>query len=314
MERRQAIRNLLMAGAASFFPKAGGAQQEARDQDLVIRSDVRLVLLDVGVKDRDGALVEGLSQKNFEILENGVQQVISSFSNSDLPVTAGILVDESRSMEPKRIDVISAAELFIAESNPQDEMFVLNFNDTVRKGLPDNVPFSDDMAQLSAALSRGRAEGKTALNDAIVEGLKQLELGRRAKKGLILVTDGGDNASQYSRQKMMEMVERSIATIYAIGLFEPNDPDRDPDLLKRLGKVSGGEAFFPTEAKDVSGICRAIAKDIRTRYTVGYVPAARNGGAVRHISIKVSAPGHARLVARSRTIYRYDEPTDQARR
>jgi Ca-activated chloride channel homolog len=314
MERRQAIRNLLMAGAAALFPKAGGARQGALDRDLVIRSDVRLVLLDVSVKDRDGALVEGLSRKNFEILENGVQQVISSFSNSDLPITAGILVDESRSMGSKRSDVISAAELFIAESNPEDEMFVLNFNDTVRKGLPDNVPFSDDISQLSAALSRGRAEGKTALNDAIVEGLKQLELGRRAKKGLILVSDGGDNASHYSRQKMMEMVERSIATIYAIGLFEPGDPDRDPGLLKRLAKVSGGEAFFPVEPKEMSGICRAIAKDIRTRYTIGYVPAARNGSAVRHIHINVSAPGHARLVARSRTMYRYDEPTDQARR
>lgn len=210
--------------------------------------------------------------------------------------------------------MISAAELFIAESNPQDEMFVLNFNDTVRKGLPDNIPFSDDMAQLSDALSRGQAEGKTALNDAIVEGLKQLELGRRAKKGLIVVTDGGDNASRYSRQKTMEMVEGSVATIYAIGLFEADDPDRDPGLLKRLGKVSGGEAFFPAEPKDVAGICRAIAKDIRTRYTIGYVPAARNGGAVRHIHINVSAPGHARLVARSRTMYRYEEPTDQARR
>jgi VWFA-related protein len=155
MERRQAIRNLLMAGAASFFPKAGGAQPDALDQDFVIRSDVRLVLLDVSVKARDGALVEGLSRKNFEILENGVRQVISSFSNSDLPITAGILVDESSSMGSKRNDVISAAERFIAESNPDDEMFVLNFNDTVRKGLPDDVPFSDDIAQLVVALSRG---------------------------------------------------------------------------------------------------------------------------------------------------------------
>jgi Ca-activated chloride channel family protein len=141
-----------------------------------------------------------------------------------------------------------------------------------------------------------------------------LELGRRAKKGLILVSDGGDNASHYSHQKMMQTVERSIATIYAIGLFDPNDPDRDPGLLKLLGKVSGGEAFFPAETKDMSNACRAIARDIRTRYTIGYIPAARNGGAIRHIHINVSAPGHAGLVARSRTMYRYDEPTDQARR
>jgi len=306
MERRLAIRNIVMTAAACLLPDLS-----AQDQDFVIHSDVRLVLLDVSVKDPDGSFVEGLSQSNFEVYENNVRQTISTFSNNDLPFTVGLLVDASRSMAPKRNDVLAAAGLFIAESNPRDELFVLNFNDTVKRGLPDGVLFSDDMAQLRAALSRARPQGMTALNDAVVEGLKQLELGRREKKGLIVVSDGGDNASHCTRQQMLDMVEGSIATIYTIGLFETGDPDRDPGILKRLAKVSGGVASFPADAGQMREVCRAIAKDMRTRYTIGYVPAAR-GGSLRRIRVHVSAPGHSKLQTLSRTTYRYVDTQNQA--
>jgi Ca-activated chloride channel family protein len=312
MERRLAIRNIVMTAAACLLPNVKGQQHDAQDQDFVIHSDVRLVLLDVSVKDPDGSFVEGLSQNNFEVFENNARQTISTFSNNDLPFTVGILVDESRSMIPKRNDVLAAAGLLIAESNPRDEVFVLNFNDTVKRGLPDGVLFSDDMKQLRAALGRARPQGMTALNDAVVEGLKQLELGRRDKKGLIVVSDGGDNASQCTRQKMLDMVERSIATIYTIGLFEPGDPDRDPGILKRLAKVSGGVASFPLDSTKMPDVCRAIARDMRTRYTIGYVPSSRNGGSLRHIRVHVSAPGHSKLLTLNRTTYRYDETQDQA--
>jgi Ca-activated chloride channel homolog len=312
MERRLAIRNIVIAAAACLFPEAKGQQHKVPDQDFVIHSDVRLVLLDVSVKSPDGSFVEGLSQDNFQIFENNVRQTISTFSNNDLPFTVGILVDASRSMAPKRNDVLAAAGLFIAQSNPRDELFVLNFNDTVKRGLPDGVLFSDDMSQLRAALSRARPQGMTALNDAVVEGLKQLELGRREKKGLIVVSDGGDNASQCTRQKMLDMVERSLATIYTIGLFDTGDADRDPGILKRLAKVSGGVASFPSDAAQMRDVCRAIAKDMRTRYTIGYVPGPRNGSSLRHLRVQVSAPGHSKLVTLSRTTYRYDETQNQA--
>jgi Ca-activated chloride channel homolog len=312
MKRRLAIRNMVMTAAACLLPELKGQEHAPPSQDFVIHSDVRLVLLDVSVKDPDGSFVEGLSQSNFEVFENNVRQTVSTFSNNDLPFTVGILVDESRSMAPKRNDVLAAAGLFIAESNPHDEIFVLNFNDTVKRGLPPGVLFSDDMAQLRAALGRARPQGMTALNDAVVEGLQQLDLGRREKKGLIVVSDGGDNASQYTRQKMLDMVERSIATIYTIGLFEAGDPDRDPGILKRLAKVSGGVASFPSDAAQMPDVCRAIAKDMRTRYTIGYIPSARNGGPLRHIRVHVSAPGHPKLMTLSRTTYRYDETKDQA--
>jgi Ca-activated chloride channel family protein len=312
MERRTAIRNLMVAACALFLPRPFSPSPREDRQDLVIRSEVRLVLLDVRVKDREGRFVEGLSQSNFEVFENGIRQPTTVFAFSDLPVTVGILVDESRSMAPKRKEVLAAAGVFIAESNPMDEIFVLNFNETVKRGLPAGVTFSDNIEQLREALDRGVPLGRTALNDAVVEGLTQLGMGTRDKKTLIVISDGGDNASRHPRREMLEMLERSIATVYAIGLFDAGDPDNDPSILKQLARMSGGEAYFPADPSALAAMCRGIAKDIRTRYTIGYVPAARNGtGSLRHIRVNVSAPGFARLSARTRTSYRYDEIRDQ---
>ena len=174
MKRRSAIRILIVASAVSFLPvPCAGIPQE--EPDYTIRSDVRLVLLDVSVKDRKGGAVSGLSKDNFKVFEDGRPQTIQVFAHEDVPVTVGILVDESFSMRPKRESVLAAAQTFIEESNPRDELFVLNFNDQVTRGLPAPLLFSGDPQQLSKALHRGVPEGKTALNDAVVAGLKQLE-------------------------------------------------------------------------------------------------------------------------------------------
>jgi Ca-activated chloride channel family protein len=304
MDRRVALRHLGMAGAGCFLPRLLGSPQEPRE--FVIKSDVRLVALDVSVKDKNGGLVGGLSRDNFKVLENGVPQKITVFADNDLPVSVGILVDESRSMTPKRVEVLAAAEAFIAESNTRDELFVLNFNDTVRPGLPAGIHFSSDAVQLRKALAHGIPEGKTALNDAVIEGLKRLEKGTRDKKALLLISDGGDNSSTHKAREVIDAIERSTATVYAVGIFDKGDPDRDPGLLKQLAHISGGESFFPDAVSEMTPVCRAIAKEIRTRYTIGYVPRER-GGARRQVQVRVSAPGHSGLVAKSRTTYRYEE-------
>src|SRR5437588_10455897 len=231
MKRRSAFRFVVIAGAVLFFLAGLGAWQS----NFTIRSDVRLVVLDVSVKDPAGGFVSGLERENFTILEDGHRQPITVFANEDLPVTVGILVDESLSMRPKRADVLQAAETFIEASNPKDEIFVLNFNDRVTRGLPDRLPFSDNIVQLRSALHRGLPQGKTALNDAVVAGVKQLEMGRRDKKALVVISDGGDNASRHNRGDMLNAVESSTATIYTVGIFEPDDPDRDPGVLNKLG-------------------------------------------------------------------------------
>jgi len=313
MNRRTAVRNLLAASAGSIFTQwlAASPREAQLEEDPGIyrlHSEVRLVLLDVSVKDSKGGFVAGLSKENFSVFENGRRQPVTVFDRGDVPVTVGILVDESWSMTPKRSQVLAAAETFIEESNREDEVFVLNFNDRVVPGLPRDTLFSDNLPQLRLALDRGVPEGKTALNDAIVDGLQQLELGKRDKKTLVVISDGGDNASKHKRRETLAMVEISIATIYAIGLFEPDDPDRDPGILRQLARISGGEAYFPELPNEMVSICRRIAKEIRTRYTIGYVPPETNSaGSLRYVKVRASAAGHGNLAVRTRGSYRYEE-------
>jgi VWFA-related protein len=191
----------------------------------------------------------------------------------------GLVVDNSGSMAPKRPDVITAALVFVGASNPADEVFVVNFNDKVLKGLPDTVLFSDDIAQLRAALWKGPSQGRTALYDAIMDSLHILDMGRQAKKTLIVTSDGGDNNSKHNFRDVMDAVLASRATIYTVGIFDTDDPDRTPDVLKKLANVSGGVVYFPEKPKEVLDICRQIAKDTRSRYTLAYVPTTLSGRA-----------------------------------
>src|SRR5277367_62460 len=163
MNRHSPIYRSTISSVGSFFflmvPCLIGSVQE---QDATFRSEVRLVLLDVNVKDRDGSTILGLSKENFTVSEDGRPQQITVFDHTDLPVTVGIIVDESRSMTRKRKDVLTAAQTFVEESNRDDQIFVLNFNDNVRPGLPPGTLFSDSVPQLRLALNRSVAEGKTA--------------------------------------------------------------------------------------------------------------------------------------------------------
>src|SRR5579864_2146888 len=275
----------------------------AKDQETgqyTIRTTSRLVLLDVGVKDAAGGLVPGLAKSNFEVYENGKQQQITQFAHEDNPVTVGLVVDESGSMRPKQPEVITAALAFIQASNPQDEIFVINFNEKPRRGLPDIQLFSDNVEQLRAALWRGVPEGRTALYDAIEMALHQLDFGRREEKTLIVISDGGDNVSVHKLQDVMHDVLDSVATIYTIGIFTEDDPDKNPGVLNRIARVRGGAAYFPKNLDEVVPICREIAKDIRTRYTIGYIP-SEGKTSERRIKVVARSPSGKRLVVRTRT-------------
>jgi len=308
MNRRSVVRVLVAASAGSLFPGwSWAARKEEETRDYILRSEAVLVLLDVSVKDRDGRFVSGLVRDNFSVFEDGKRQTITVFDSKERPVDLGILVDQSRSMIPKRLDVLTAAAALIEDSNRRDEFFILHFNDRVKAGLPPGVSFSGSAHELRDALSRGVPAGKTALNDAVIEGLDHLKLGIQDKKVLVLISDGGDNASRRTRRETLEIVEKGIATMYTIGLHDPEDLDYDPDLLRSLAKTSGGEAYFPSSTQELVPLCRDIAKEIRTRYTVGYVPRAIGRNSVRNIQVIASAPGHGRLKARARTRYRYDE-------
>lgn len=280
-------------------------------QDFTIRNDVRLVLLDVGVEKHDGTFLPGLTRQNFEVFENGQPQVVSVFDDRDAPVTLGLLVDESGSMTPRRSLVLTSAGFLINESNRADEVFVLNFNDTVKAGLPGDVLFSSNVRDLRSALYRGKSQGKTALYDAVVEGLERLQAGTRGRKTLVLVSDGGDNASHHTRAEVIDLVQRSAATIYTVGLVT-DDYDADPGLLKDLARISGGEADFPKDAPEIEAACHRIAKEIRSRYTIGYVPRDDKGlPALRHVRVRVSGAGVAGPKVFTRTSYRYDQTPEK---
>ena len=270
-----------------------------------IRTNVDLVVLRATVRDGKGAPVSGLKKESFQVYEDKVLQQIESFSHDDIPVTVGLVIDSSGSMRPKRTDVIGAALAFVHSSNPEDQIFVVNFNEHVSLGLPANSPFSSNTAQLEAALSRNVISGMTALYDAIATGLEQLQKGKWDKKVLIVVSDGGDNASKRNLAQIMSMVNQSNAVIYTMGIFDEADEDRNPRVLKQLSRASGGEAFFPKTLQGILPICEQIAHDIRSQYTITFVPTNRKqNGAYRAIDVKAhETPGGRRLSVITRAGY-----------
>lgn len=287
--------------------KTSTADTSAVDQrNFTIETTSRLVLLDVSVKDSAGGFVSGLTKDNFKVYENGKPEEISQFSDSDIPVTVGIAVDESGSMRPKRAQVITAALVFIQASNPMDEMFIVNFNEKPRRGLPDALLFTDNTQKLRSALWQGDPEGRTALYDAIEMSLHQLEFGRQAKKTLVVISDGGDNHSTHTLPEVMSDVLSSLTTIYTVGIYDEDDPESNEGVLRKLAHVSGGVFYHPRTLAEIVPICRQIAKDIRSRYTVGYVPSVE-GKMERHLKVLASSPEHSKLIVRTRTSYKFSD-------
>jgi Ca-activated chloride channel family protein len=270
-----------------------------------IKVNTNLVVLNATAQDRKGILVSGLDKDHFQVYEDGVLQQVKYFSHQDVPVTVGLVIDNSGSMRSKRTLVIAAALAFVHSSNPQDQMFVVNFNEHVRFALPENMPFTDQVPQLEVALSRINTNGQTALYDAVAVALEHLKQGNRDKKVLIVISDGGDNASKHSNlAQIMSMAHRTDTIIYTIGLFEEEDEDRNPRVLKQLAGDTGGDVYLPDSLKEVVPICERIARDIRNLYTVAYVPSnTKQDGTYRTIQVKASAPGHAHLLVRTRAGY-----------
>ena len=278
-----------------------GAGQEL--PDFKISDNVNLVLLDVSVKDAHGSYVTDLKRNDFQVFDNGQPRSITHFSSIDTPVTVGLIVDNSGSMRAKRSEVVSSGLAFAKESNPQDEFFVINFNNTVVQSLPSRMPFTDNLQILRNALHYGEPMGQTALYDAVASGLKHLELSHRDKRTLVVVSDGGDNVSTTKFPDLLRLLETSRATIYTVGLYDPEDRNAHLTVLKKLSSVSGGKFFQPATVADIAPVFSGIAKDIRNCYTLGYTPGDDNPNRNTH-TVKVIARENGRkLVVRTRTTY-----------
>jgi Ca-activated chloride channel family protein len=291
---------LRLAGGAAPQPPLIDAQPE---QPFQISVNVDLIVLQSTVRDRKGGFASNLREQDFQVFEDGVPQSVRLFRHEDIPVTVGLVVDHSGSMKNKLSDVVAAARTFVRLSNPQDQMFVVNFNDRVTMGLPEAIPFSDKANELEAAVSKMPAEGETTLYDAISAALDQLKRGDREKKVLIVISDGGDNASKLKLPQVLEKAEESNAMLYTIGIFDHDDPDKNPGVLRRLARETGGEAFFPAEFDEVGAICEGIAADLRHQYAIGYV-STNTGKIGGYRAVRVVARSTGRdLVVRTRTGY-----------
>lgn len=274
-----------------------------------------LVVLHVTVRDRKGAYVQGLPQDAFNVVEDGRAQDVRFFTDTDTPATVGLLIDSSGSMYQHRELTIAGVTAFAEASHPQDEIFALAFNEHVTAVLPKGAPFTSEGVVLRGALERGiNSRGRTALYDAISNGVDYLARGSRERKVLVVLSDGGDNASRTSKDEAVHKAQASNAVIYTIGLIEPDSRDAKPKLLKELSQASGGESFRPKNSDGIGQALGQIARDIRHTYTIGYSSSnpARDGG-YRSVRVVVTAPPGRPLVVRSRTGYRAGTSTSTKR-
>ena len=271
-------------------------------QDPVFRSDTRLVVLNTSVVDRAGKLVTNLPEKAFKVFENGIEQHISIFRREDVPVSLGLVIDNSGSMRPRREQVEAAALDLVKASNPQDQVFIVNFNDEAYL----DAPFTNNVEKLKEGLARIDSRGGTAMRDAISMSIDYMkEQGKLDKKVVLVVTDGDDNASSVTLEELVRKAQQAEVLIYCIGLL--NDEDRGAAkraqrALNAIGEASGGLAYFPKELAEVNEITLQVAHEIRNQYTIAYTPSNTvMDGTYRQIRVTVEGPN--RPTARTRTGY-----------
>lgn len=282
---------------------AQAAVPVAGERRPVFRSEIGLVILQATVKNARGASIRNLDRGAFTVYESGKAQTVTLFRRDDAPVSLGLAIDNSGSMKAKRAKVETAALALVEASNPDDEVFVLSFGDKPRL----DVPFTRDLGLLEAGIRRADAIGGTAMRDAVEAG--EAYLGTQAvheRKALLVVTDGNDNASEVSLERIREEAERAGIVVHAIGLLDDEDEAkarRARHELDELTEATGGVAYYPRSVEEVGGIALELARQIRSQYTIGYNPSnqARDGS---YRKLRVVAKGTERLFVRTRAGYR----------
>ncbi len=269
----------------------------------VFHSGTRLVVLHATVTNDRGELVTTLDEHAFAVFENGKRQPITIFRRDDIPVSVGLLIDNSGSMRPLRAKVEAAALAFARASNPQDEMFVLNFADTPHL----DVPMTGDLGVLEAGIARVDSIGGTAMRDAVAMGEAYLrDHARQDARVLLVVTDGNDNASTTTVDRIRQQAEQTETVIDAIGLFGGQDTSRanaGRHEIKELTARTGGAAYFPTSVEQIESVAVDLAHQIRHQYTIAYAPLNQAlDGSYRSIRLTVAGADHYKV--RTRPGYR----------
>lgn len=295
-------RILVPALSVSFWLSAQTTPAAPDTGQPTFTSDTRLVLLPVSVADRNGKLITNLPREAFKVYENGAEQAIKVFKREDVPISLGIIIDNSGSMRDKRQKVETASLDLVKASNPHDEVFVVNFNDEAYL----DVPFTNDIKKLEEGVARIDSRGGTAMRDAISMSIDYLkEKGKKDKKVLLVVTDGNDTASSGTLEKLIDKCRDSGVLIYSIGLLneeEKREAHKAKRALDAISKESGGLVFYPKDATEVDRIALQVAQDIRNQYTIAYSPSVQAlDGSFRQIKVTVNGPG--RPTVRTRTGY-----------
>jgi VWFA-related protein len=287
------------------FP-AQDKPKKVKDSDYTLSVDVNLVLLHVSVFDEKDRLIKGLKKEDFSVYEDKVQQDLSLFKEEDVPVSLGLVIDNSGSMRTKRERVNKAALTFAKTCNPQDEIFLINFNDQVYI----DQDFTKNLDDLTDALDTLDARGGTALHDAIYLSLEHIREGKEDKKALLVISDGEDRDSRYKFDTVLEFARESHASIYVIGLFDKEGErsraqKKAARNLKDLAEETGGKYFFPESVDEVEALCTQVAHEIRNQYTLGYRPTnTRRDGTWRTVGVKLNTNKNSKkLVARAKRGY-----------
>ena len=262
-----------------------------------------LVVLPVVVTDKPDQYVGDLQQQHFTVYDNGRKVPVEFFSSEDTPVTIGLVIDASSSVRHKVGDIVAAAAAFARSSNPDDELFAVYFNDEVQDALPARgMLLAGDVLGLHQALRTLVPEGRTSLYDGLIHALDRLSTGTRTRKALVLISDGGDNASTATLDHVLTKARASNAAIYAIGIYDDDDLDKNPRVLKSIATATGGERFLPRSAGPLMAACQHIAREIRSGYTIGYTPPDRDG-AFHRVRVEVANDGKRKLTAKTRPGY-----------
>jgi len=280
--------------------------QSADKQGPSIKVQVNLVVLHTTVLDDRGRFADGLKVENFRVFEDKAEQKLSVFKREDVPVSMGLVIDNSGSMRDKRPRVNEAAITLVENSNPQDEAFVVNFNDDFYLDL--DKDFTNSVPELKEALERIDSRGSTALYDAIIGSLDHLKKASKDKRVLLVVTDGEDNTSRNSLEKAIREVQKTDTVIYTIGLLSQESKKsakKAKKALEEIAAASGGLSYFPENTGDVHNICQQVAHDIRNQYTLAYYPTnTKKDGSFREVAVEVIPPrGRGKLLARTRNGY-----------
>jgi Ca-activated chloride channel homolog len=259
-----------------------------------IHMNVDLALVNVTVTDPYNRVVTGLGPDNFRVFEDKVEQEVVNFSAEDVPASIGVILDLSGSMADKLGRAKQAALQFFKAGNPQDEFFLVGFNDRVQL----ISRFTDNVEDLQARMLTISAKGATALLDAIYLGLIQMKDARHSRRALLIISDGGDNHSRYSERDIKRLVREADTQLYSIGIFDPVrygartlEELNGPSLLNEITELTGGRAFAADDPNQLSDIATKIGEELRNQYILGYRPSNKTRDVRwRKIKIKLRVP------------------------